>query len=340
MNETQFFELLKSHSPQICDWGFVQDPKSSTFKALKNWILEAKHLPLHYLADHRLSPREDLAQFYPEFKEGLVLLFSYAESRKLIELWEQEHGATEQKIASYTLGFDGYDYHLKISQTLHDIAATLQTHFGTFDYKLSIDIHPVMDRDLAFRAGLGFYGKNSMLISRKHGSFTIIAGLLFNRKLSLELTDYQNKKRETDHCGHCTKCADACPTQAIDVKTRTLHAKYCISTYTIEEFKDDPLIERDGFNLSSGYIFGCDICQDVCPWNIKGQKKIQLELIKTTPLQQKILTIFKTGLPEKLFETIKNLSQSQYRNLFHQTSFARSGKRGLLKNLVRFIEKK
>src|SRR5690606_23512538 len=113
--------------------------------------------------------------------------------------------------------------------------------------------------------------KNSMLINRKEGSYFIIGSILLNQKLQLEETT-----PDVDHCGKCTACAEACPTNAIDVETRTINAPLCISTFTIEIFKDAEAPE--GFDKSRGEIFGCDICQDICPWNRKPLSRVIGEL--------------------------------------------------------------
>jgi ferredoxin len=106
-----------------------------------------------------------------------------------------------------------------------------------------------------------------MLINQKEGSYFIIGSLLLNQKLEIDLG-----QMDIDHCGHCTSCADACPTQAINLETRTLEASKCISTFTIEVFKE--VNPPDGYEKSRGEIFGCDICQDVCPWNRKPLSRV------------------------------------------------------------------
>src|SRR5690606_21900042 len=183
----------------------------------------------------------------PEFQSALVFLFSYQEAKK----WLMEN--KEYTVAGYSLGFGGEDYHRALKSRLQRIAESLNR--PEIKIFFSLDAQPIMERDLAYRAGLGWFGKNSMLISRKEGSYFIIGSILFSEKLEVEPNQI-----ELDHCGKCNACAESCPTEAIDPQTRTLISEKCISTFTIETFKEAPA--PDGFEKSRGEIFGCDICQD------------------------------------------------------------------------------
>lgn len=231
----------------------------------------------------------------------------------------------QHSVAAYTLGFEGEDYHRALKERLTKIAEKLAVEdLKTF---FTIDAQPVLERDLAYRAGLGWFGKNSMLINRKEGSYFIIGSILLNQRLPID-----QAISDVDHCGQCTACIDACPTNAINVDTRTLEASKCISTFTIEIMKDAEA--PAGFDKSRGEIFGCDICQDVCPWNRKPLQRITSSL----KLQDKFLFIkdWLFDLPrEKLKSMIAADTNRGFRKKLFGTAFDRPGKEGWLKNFKR-----
>ena len=245
----------------ILEWGYTEDSLPLSFNQFEQWIHSGQQGPLNYLSDHRKNLRSDLRHVYPEFQSALVFLFSYQEAKK----WLLENNRHE--VAAYTLGFEGEDYHTALKSRLDQVFEDLKKQSPQLERFISLDAQPILERDLALRAGLGWFGKNSMLINQKEGSYFIIGSLLLNQKLSLELT-----KPDIDHCGQCVACVEACPTKAIDSETRTLIAAQCISTYTIEIFKEAQAPE--GFEKSRGEFFGCDICQDVCPWNRKPLSRV------------------------------------------------------------------
>ena len=261
-----------------------------------------------------------ITQVYSDCRSVLVFLFSYIDQKKSLTKL-----ASESKIASYTLGFEGVDYHHWVSEKLNTIGESLQDQIKGLDFKISLDIHPVLERDLAYRAGLGWFGKNSMLISQEKGSYTIIGSLLLNKELEIE-----TRKTVTDHCGNCTRCLDACPTGAI-LDNKTIDSNKCISTFTIELFKDAPAPE--GYPVESGEIFGCDICQEVCPWNNKP-----LALSSGQQSDNKLVDFFNRSVRE-IYDDIEGMSNNDYKRFFMGTSFVRSGKRGLLKNLKPYLTK-
>jgi epoxyqueuosine reductase len=182
-----------------------------------------------------------------------------------------------------------------------------------------------LERDLAFRAGLGWFGKNSMLIHQKEGSYFIIGSILLSEKLPIIISTL-----DVDHCGHCVACADACPTKAINLNTRTIEASLCISTYTIEVFKDAPA--PAGFSHSRGEVFGCDICQDVCPWNRKPLSRVLSEL-KLNDAFVHLKEWFFEWPREKWIKFIENETNRSFKKKLFGTPFDRPGKQGWLKNL-------
>jgi epoxyqueuosine reductase len=304
-------ELLESLG--VLDWGYTDESKPRSFKQYEKWIQHAHHGSLGYLADHRKNLRSDLKLIYPEFKSALVFLFSYQPTKK----WMLEHNRHE--VAAYSLGFGGADYHHALKRRLEVIASHLK-----IKAVISLDTQPVLERDLALRAGLGWFGKNSMLINRQHGSYFIIGSLLLDYKLPIP-----SEKVETDHCGHCMACVEACPTQAIDPETRSLIASQCISTFTIEIMKDAEAPK--GFDHSRGEIFGCDICQDVCPWNKKPLNRINSELRLEERFKFLKELLYETP-KAKLQEIILGTSGRGWKKILKGTALERPGKEGWLKN--------
>jgi len=323
MNFSQ--DLLDKHS--IVDWGYSIDPVPKTFSHYDSWVADENHLPLGYMADYRKKKREDLRNYYPDFKMSISFLFSYASIKKTVLSFENDKNWNGKKISAYTLAFEGYDYHHYLRRALEEIFDYLKTQVEGLDGVLSLDVHPVLERDLAVKSGLGFFGKNSMLIHREHGSFHIIGSLLLNKKIDLS-------KRITvdrDHCGNCTRCIDACPTEAIDPKNRTIIADRCISTFTIELFKEDAKPPR-GMEKSGGEIFGCDICQDVCPWNKKMLKAIRGK--RLAPRAEEIVNDFLRRPIKEVIDDFISISGREYIRKFKLTSFERLGRKGMLKNLL------
>lgn len=164
------------------------------------------------------------------------------------------------------------DYHKEISKKLKRISDKLMEIFPNHIFEYSVDSKPVLERDLAFRAGLGWIGKNTCLLNREHGSLFYIAEILSDLKLD------QKTQIQTDHCGNCTKCIDACPTNAL--QPRKMIVERCISYRTIES-KSYDLDELSAHHES--WFFGCDICQTVCPWNEKAHNKQSMAELTRTP---------------------------------------------------------
>lgn len=334
MNISEYLETKIVGKYQIVEWGYTEDPNPIHFESYLQWINEKKNRPLIYLEGDRKTKRESLKNYYEEFQSALVFLFSYHDMKMFLGEQYSKKNEYSHKIASYTLGFEGIDYHLFIKEKLQLILEELLIYNPELEGRLSIDIHPVLERDLALRAGLGWQGKNSMLITRHSGSFFIIGSLLLNKKLNIT----RPRKVETDHCGQCTRCIDACPTNAIDSDNRTISAKDCISTFTIEEFKLDT-IPSDKMNLSSGYFFGCDICQNVCPWNLRLERNLKNENIKILNEKQvKLIDFFINRSMTMIKEELELMSNGIFLKFFKNTSFERSGKRGILKNVLFYLK--
>ena len=296
----------------IVDWGYTEISTPFSFDKYQSWVKGGSAAPLKYLQDERKNLRADIKLIFPEFKSALVFLFSYADVMKL----------PEKRVAGFALGFEGLDYHYALKDRLNLVIEQIQTINADIKCKIVVDTHPILERDLAYRAGLGWFGKNSMLISKKFGSYNMIGSILLDSTLPLE-----TRGPSKNYCGECRKCIDSCPTNAINPDS-TIETSKCISTYTIEIFKDTA--PPEGYDSSKSF-FGCDICQEICPWN----EKFLLTLTQKPPTPQLgILNELLQGRSnEEIRAEIESLSNSEYKKRFRGTSFARLGKIGLLKNL-------
>ncbi|MBP6207974.1 MAG: tRNA epoxyqueuosine(34) reductase QueG [Anaerolineales bacterium] len=252
---TELKQAIKEKARQL---GFILAGVTSCeppahFHVFEEWLGEGKHGTMNYLAEERSRVRRaDPKQILPECRSILILAIPYSpvNSREAFQIQNSEF-----KIASYALGSD---YHDVIPPRLQEIVSFIEEQLGhPIPNRYYTDTGPFLERELAQRAGLGWIGKNSMLIHPKAGSTFFLAEILLG--IELEPDDAPI----TDHCGTCTRCIQACPTQCI-LPNRTLDARRCISYLTIE-LKDN--IPEDLRPLMRDWIFGCDACQQVCPWN-------------------------------------------------------------------------
>jgi epoxyqueuosine reductase len=226
-------------------------PHYSTFE---NWLAQGLHGQMKYLAtDRSRTRRADPKQILDQCKSILVLATPYspAEGWRSGEAPYRDHG----QIAAYA---QGDDYHDVLPARMKQLVQFIEQQVGgPVKNRWHTDTGPILERDLAQRAGIGWIGKNTCLIHPKQGSYFLLSEIF----LDLELEP--DAPFVTDHCGTCTRCIEACPTDCI-LPDRTLDAKRCISYLTIELKEDIPVELRDKMG---NWVFGCDICQAVCPWN-------------------------------------------------------------------------
>jgi epoxyqueuosine reductase len=221
------------------------------FGIFENWLKQGNHAGMDYLAaEHSRTRRADPKQILPECKSILVLALPYSPLNSEFKILNSEF-----KICAYALGDD---YHEIIPPRLKQIVEFIEEQVGhSIPNRYYTDTGHLLERELAVRAGLGWIGKNSMLIHPRAGSTFLLAEILLG--IQLEPDDAPI----TDHCGTCTRCIDACPTQAI-LPTRTVDSRRCISYLTIENKGEIPEHLRPQLG---NWLFGCDICQMACPWN-------------------------------------------------------------------------
>lgn len=211
---------------------------------LEKWLSEGRNGEMSYMEnyfDMRLDPRLIVDQA----KSVISLLLNYYPS----EMQNPE----SYKISKYAYG---RDYHLVIKDKLKILLQTLNDQIGEINGRAFVDSAPILDKAWAQRSGLGWVGKNNNLIAKKTGSFFFVCELVVDIDLAFDIPT-------TDHCGNCTACIDACPTQAI-VEPYLVDGSKCISYFTIELKNAIPIEMKDKFD---DWMFGCDVCQDVCPWN-------------------------------------------------------------------------
>lgn len=211
---------------------------------LEQWLQNNFHGEMHYMENHfdkRLDPR----LLVEGAKSVISLSYNYFPA-------EQQNNA-DFKLSKYAYG---EDYHEVIKEKLRNLVAELQQEIGAFAFRVFVDSAPVLEKAWAKKSGIGWVGKNSNLITKKNGSFYFLAEIICDLEL---IEDFP----VTDHCGSCTRCIDACPTKAI-VADKVIDGSKCISYATIELKDQIPDFFKDKME---DWMFGCDICQDVCPWN-------------------------------------------------------------------------
>jgi epoxyqueuosine reductase len=271
-------------------------PHYSTFE---NWLAQNQHGTMNYLADkHSRTRRADPKQILPECKSILVLATPYSPPTQ-----EQ----SEVKIAAYA---QGADYHDVLPDRMKELVQFIEEQVGgPVKNRWYTDTGPILERDLAQRAGIGWIGKNTLLINPKHGSYFLLSEILLD--LALE----PDTPFVTDHCGTCTRCIQACPTNCI-LPDRTLDAKRCISYLTIELKTDIPIELRDKLGE---WAFGCDMCQMVCPWNrFAGEGDPAFE---------------DKDPPHPLTEEL-TLTPQAFNQRFKRTPIQRAKRRGYLRNVA------
>jgi epoxyqueuosine reductase len=212
---------------------------------LEKWLKKNMHGDMQYMENH-FDKRLDPTKLVDGSKSVISLLLNYFPSH-------EQKDKTAPKISKYAYGTD---YHFVIKDKLKSLLNYIQEEIGDIHGRAFVDSAPVLDKAWAARSGLGWIGKHSNLLTHQVGSFYFIAELI----VDLEL-DYDTQT--TDHCGSCSACLDACPTEAI-VEPYVVDGSKCISYFTIE-LKDN--IPNEFKGKFDNWMFGCDVCQDVCPWN-------------------------------------------------------------------------
>jgi len=266
---------------------------------LEQWLRNNYHGEMKYMENHfdkRLDPR----LLVSGAKSVISLLYNYYPEEKQTE--------NSYHISKYAYG---EDYHHVIKQKLVELVGNMRSAVGNFEARVFTDSAPVMERSWAKKSGLGWLGKHSLLISKQKGSYFFLAEIILDLELQYD------EAFATNHCGSCTRCVDACPTQAI-LPNNTVDGSKCISYFTIELKDDIPLDFKGRFD---DWMFGCDICQDVCPWNRFSTPHLEPRFRPETRLLK---------MNKKEWEEI---TEEVFHDIFKLSAVKRAKYSGLLRNM-------
>ncbi|MFN8264513.1 MAG: tRNA epoxyqueuosine(34) reductase QueG [Chitinophagaceae bacterium] len=269
-------------------------------RRLEAWLSKGMHGQMHYMENH-FDLRTNPAQLVPGARSVITLLLNYFPAA--------QQSSEAPKISKYAYG---KDYHEVIREKLHLLIDHIKQEIGDINGRGFVDSAPVLERSWALKSGLGWIGKNGNLITQKNGSFFFIATLICD--LELEYDSPFTK----DYCGSCTKCIDHCPTEAI-LPNKIIDGSKCISYFTIE-LKEELLPENMKGKFKN-WMFGCDVCQDVCPWNRFSKATTE--------------TAF-TPLPEILNLSTKEwmeLTEETFKAIFKHSPLKRTKFKGIQRNL-------
>jgi epoxyqueuosine reductase len=273
-------------------------------RRLEQWLHKGLHGSMQYMENH-FDLRIDPGKLVPGAKSVITLLLNYYPATS--------QAAGGPMISKYAYG---KDYHEVIKEKLRQLLAEIRSEIGNIAGRGFVDSAPVLERAWAQKSGLGWIGRNGNLINKQQGSFLFIATLITDLEF-----DY-DEPFAADHCGTCTKCVEACPTDAI-LPGKTIDGSRCISYFTIE--LKEAIIPEEFKGKFSNWAFGCDICQDVCPWNrfSKATKEPQFN-----PLP---------GILDLTTEEWELMSEEKFNNVFRHSAIKRAKHKGLMRNL-RFLK--
>jgi len=301
-NKVKYTALIKTEAKRL---GFLSCGISKAefleeeAPRLEKWLNQHMHGEMTYMENH-FDKRLDPTKLVEDSKSVISLLYNYFPS-------ENQQDETAPKISKYAYGTD---YHFVIKDKLKDLLNFIQSTIGEVHGRAFVDSAPVLDKAWAAKSGLGWIGKHSNLLTQQVGSFYFIAEII----IDLELT-YDNPI--TDHCGSCTACIDACPTEAI-VAPYVVDGSKCISYFTIELKNEIPTSVKGKFD---NWMFGCDVCQDVCPWN-RFSKPHQEPLFNAHP---DLLSMTKKDWSE--------ITEDVFKKVFKKSAVKRTKFSGLQRNI-------
>lgn len=270
---------------------------------LENWLKKGNHGSMQYMENH-FDKRVDPTLLVDGAKSVITLLMNYYP--------EEKQNPSSLKISKYAYG---NDYHEVIKEKLKTFLSILNEEIGAITGRGFVDSAPVLERAWAIKSGLGWIGKNGNLITKTQGSFFFIATLIIDVELEYDV------EYKLDFCGTCTKCIDACPTEAI-LPNKEINGSQCISYFTIE--LKDAIINTD--KNFQNWMFGCDVCQDVCPWN-RFSKPTQEEKFKP--------------LSEILHYSTKDwteITEDVFKKVFKDSPIKRSKFNGFMRNMKKVVD--
>lgn len=303
---SQIEDQIKKHG--FFHFGFTPLKPAFSLGFYEKWIDMSFHGDMDYLKRH-LAQKVNPQLYAPKANSAIVILQDYSQSIP----GRNSFPLKQNRVASYA---QGEDYHQWFQSQLKKLSEDLNQLFPKEDFLFSTDSAPVLERDLAYRSGLGWIGKNTCLIHRKAGSLCFIGEILTSMEFSLDI------KTSSDHCGKCTRCIEVCPTQAL-VAPRVMDARKCISYWTIESRTIPPPQIRPKIG---DWLFGCDLCQTVCPWN---KPLLKPSLVNSDEQHENN----KEGVESELRYILETSNRQLMRDLKY-TPLARAGGAGLKRNAI------
>ena len=282
---------------------FIEDKKR-----LEDWIENNYHGSMSWM-EKNIDKRTNISNYYSESKSVISVAINYFTGTST-------QGHNPPFISNYALG---KDYHIIIKEKLKMLLEEIKKIDNSVNGYYCVDTSPIMEKAWAQRAGIGWLGKHTNLITKEFGSWFFLGELIIDRELSYDIPF------TTDLCGSCNLCIDECPTDAI-VEPYKLDSKKCISYVTIEhrgEFEKNNMIDLND------WIFGCDICQEVCPWNIKFSE-----------LSNEENFFDRNILKDKEYDYWNNLSEEEFKKIFKKSAVKRTKYSGLKRNILKAKEQR
>jgi epoxyqueuosine reductase len=306
LKSTQHTALIKSIAASL-GFSFCGISKAEFLKdeapQLEEWLKRGYHGKMSYLENH-FDKRLDPTLLVPGAKSIVSLIYNYYPEKDLTK-------TSDLKIAKYAYG---EDYHIVVKDKLKIFLEKLREEIGEINGRAFVDSAPVMERAWAKRSGLGWIGKNSLLLNRQMGSFFFLAELIIDLELEYDAPI-------KDYCGSCTACMDACPTDAIPAPY-VVDGSKCISYFTIELKEEIPSDVKGKFE---NWIFGCDICQDVCPWNSFSKPHHEQRFNPSSEFE---------GMTKQQW---KEITEEVFQKVFKNSPVKRTKYTGLTRN-IRFVD--
>ncbi len=309
MSTVELSQFIRTSAANLgfSKFGFAPaNPKQQSAKRLDSWIRKGYHSTMRWM-EKRAGERGDISKYYPEAKSVISLGLNYFTGNVSSC---QDVG----KISNYAWGDD---YHDLLKSRLYNLLREIKSKYPKINGIACVDTSPIMEKDWAQKAGLGWIGKHTNLITRDYGSWIFLGELLLDVELEYDIPF------DDDLCGTCTACLDACPTDAFP-EPYVLDSNKCISYLTIEHRGNLPTELEDKL---SGWIYGCDICQEVCPWNIKFSQNSNEESFKP-----------RLNIHNRSIEEWANLSEQEFKNIFKGSAVKRTKFSGLKRNITHNIQ--
>ena len=275
-------------------------PATGINTKINQWVDLGFHASMKWMKTS-LEQRRNILEYFPEAKTVISFGYNY--------YTDSNRNNNDYKISNYAWG---NDYHLVIKEKLYEIIKIINLHNQKFNYRVCVDTSPIMEKHWGQKSGLGWIGKHTNLINSKIGTWFFLSEIIIDFEMKY------NKPFTYDLCGTCTKCIDACPTEALD--DYILDSNKCISYLTIEHRDSIPDSLSDKLN---DWIYGCDICQEVCPWNIK------YEQISNDDSFTK-----RNEIDIKNDEDWENISVEEYQKTFKKSPIKRTKYSGITRNIL------